>query len=45
MYFIGVWALNSEERKMVDVLEMGCLRSVHHVRKVDRIRNGIVRAR
>lgn len=39
------WAFNAKERKVVDTLEIKCLRKMFGVRQVDHIRNECVRER
>lgn len=43
LYGCESWALNAEERKRIEVMEMRCLRTICGVRWFDRITNNRVR--
>ena len=45
LYGCETWMLNARERQRVNVMEMKCLRSICNVRRIDRVRNEIVRRR
>ena len=45
LYEAKAWGVRSDERRIVNVLEMECLRSLVGVSRMDRVRNEVVRRR
>ena len=38
-----VWGINVHERKQIEAVEMNCLRNIHGLRRIDRVRNEEIR--
>ena len=45
VYVSKTWALSAHERRKIEVFEMMCLRNICGIRRLDRVRNGIIRER
>ena len=45
VYGSETWSLSAQERRKIEVFEMMCLRNICGIRRVDRVRNTIIRER
>ena len=43
VYDSETWSLSVQERRKIEVFEMMCLRNIYGIRRVDRVRNAIIR--
>ena len=43
VYGSETWSLSAQERRKIEVFEMMCLRNICGIRRVDRVRNAIIR--
>ena len=45
VYGSETWSLSAQERRKIELFEMMCLRNICGIRRVDRMRNTIIRER
>ena len=45
VYGSEMWSLSASERRKIEVFEMMCLRNICDIRRVDRVRNAVIRER
>ena len=45
VYGSEIWSLSAQERRKIEVFEMVCLRNICGIRRVDRVRDAIIRER
>ena len=45
VYGSETWSLSTRERRKIEVFEMMCLRMICGIRRVDRVRNPLIRER
>ena len=45
VYGSETWSLSAQERRKIEVFEMMCLRNIYGIRRVDRVRNAIIKRR